>query len=163
MTYEFSGELRVSDKLQEAQRQRGTPTYAVRDTTADPVSYEQALTAGRNSDPANGWCVTPKSAQQLKNTGNVRTFMNGNGTVGVGIAPDGDIVAVFKNKNGGPPKALDTMMPIAIEQGGDRLDCYGKGLKLYAKYGFEPVAKVEFNKTYANEAGRRTRANRTST
>lgn len=146
-----SGELRVSDKLQEAQRQRGTPTYAVRDTTADPVSYEQALTAGRNSDPANGWCVTPKSAQQLKD-GNVRTFMNGNGTVGVGIAPDGDIVAVFKNKNGGPPKALNTMMPIAIEQGGDRLDCYGEGLaKLYAKYGFEPVARVEFNKTYANE------------
>ena len=29
-----SGELRVSDKLQEAQKQRGTPTYAVRDTTA---------------------------------------------------------------------------------------------------------------------------------
>lgn len=146
-----SGELRVSDKLQEAQRQRGTPTYAVRDTTADPVSYEQALTAGRNSDPANGWCVTPKSAQQLKG-GNVRTFMNDNGTVGVGIAPDGDIVAVFKNKNGGPPKALDTMMPVAIEHGGDRLDCYGEGLaKLYAKYGFEPVARVEFNKTYANE------------
>lgn len=146
-----SGELRVSDKLQEAQRQRGTPTYAVRDTTTDPVSYEQALTAGRNSDPTNGWCVTPKSAQQLKDS-NVRTFMNDNGTVGVGIAPDGDIVAVFKNKNGGPPKALDTMMPIAIEQGGDRLDCYGEGLaKLYAKYGFEPVARVEFNKTYANE------------
>ena len=146
-----SGELRVSDKLQEAQRQRGTPTYAVRDTTADPVSYEQALTAGRNSDPENGWCVTPKSAQQLKD-GNVRTLMNDNGTVGVGIAPDGDIVAVFKNKNGGPAKALDTMMPIAIEQGGDRLDCYGEGLaKLYAKYGFEPVARVEFNKTYANE------------
>lgn len=146
-----SGELRVSDKLQEAQRQRGTPTYAVRDTTADPVSYEQALTAGRNSDPANGWCVTPKSAQALKD-GKVRTFMNDNGTVGAGIAPDGDIVAVFKNKNGGPPKALDTMMPVAIEQGGDRLDCYGEGLaKLYAKYGFEPVARVEFNKTYANE------------
>ena len=109
------------------------------------------MTAGRNSDPVNGWCVTPKSAQQLKD-GNVRTFMNDNGTVGVGIAPDGDIVAVFKNKNGGPPKALDTMMPIAIEQGGDRLDCYGEGLaKLYAKYGFEPVARVEFNKTYANE------------
>lgn len=146
-----SGEFRVSDKLQEAQRQRGTPTYAVKDTTADPVSYEQALNAGRNSDTNNGWCVTPKSAQELKD-GNVRTFMNDNGTVGVGIAPDGDIVAVFKNKNGGPPKALDTMMPIAIEQGGDRLDCYGEGLaKLYAKYGFEPVARVEFNSEYANE------------
>ena len=145
-----SGELRVSDQLQEAQRQRGTPTYAVKDTTADPVSYEQALTAGRNSDTVNGWCVTPKSAQELKD-GNVRTFMNDNGTVGVGIAPDGDIVAVFKNKNGGPPKALDTMMPIAIEQGGDRLDCYGEGLvKVYARYGFEPVARVEFNSEYAN-------------
>ena len=145
-----SGELRVSDKLQEAQRQRGTPTYAVKDTTADPVSYEQALNAGRNSDTVNGWCVTPKSAQELKD-GNVRTFMNDNGTVGVGIAPDGDIVAVFKNKNGGPAKALDTMMPIAIEQGGDRLDCYGEGLvKVYARYGFEPVARVEFNSEYAN-------------
>ena len=99
-----SGEFRVSDQLQEAQRQRGTPTYTVKDTTADPVSYEQALTAGRNSDTVNGWCVTPKSAQELKD-GNVRTFMNDNGTVGVGIAPDGDIVAVFKNKNGGPPES----------------------------------------------------------
>lgn len=146
-----SGELRVSDALTEAQQKKGTPTYPVKDTTTDPGSYEQALTAGRNSDPQNGWCVTPKSAQELKG-GNVRTFMDENGTVGVGVAPDGDIVGVFKNKNGGPKKALDTMMPIAIEQGGDRLDCYGEGLvNLYAKYGFEPVARVEFNPEYANE------------
>ena len=146
-----AGIVRVSDKLQEAQRQRGTPTYAVKDTTADPVSYEQALTAGRNSDPVNGWCVTPKSAQELRD-GNVRTFMNENGTVGVGIAPDGDIVAVFKNKNGGPRKALDTMMPIALEQGGDRLDCYGDGLvDVYTRYGFEPVARVAFNEAFAND------------
>ena len=109
------------------------------------------MTAGRNSDPQNGWCVTPKSAKELKD-GNVRTFTDENGTVGVGVAPDGDIVGVFKNKNGGPKKALDTMMPIAIEQGGDRLDCYGEGLvNLYAKYGFEPVARVEFNPEYAND------------
>lgn len=145
------GELRVSDALTEAQQKKGTPTYPVKDTTTDPGSYEQALTAGRNSDPQNGWCVTPKSAQELKG-GKVRTFMDENGTVGVGVAPDGDIVGVFKNKNGGPKKALDTMMPIAIEQGGDRLDCYGEGLvNLYAKYGFEPVARVEFNPEYANE------------
>lgn len=145
------GILRVSEKLQEAQRQRGTPTYAVSDTTSNPVRYEQALTAGRNSDPVNGGCVTPKSAQELRE-GNVRTFMNENGTVGVGVAPDGDIVAVFKNKNGGPRKALDTMMPIAIEQGGDRLDCYGDGLvDVYTRYGFEPVARVAFNEAYAND------------
>ena len=146
-----SGILRVSEQLQEAQRKRGTPTYPVKDTTGSPESYDQALTAGRNSDAQNGWCVTPKSAQELRD-GNVRTFMNESGTVGVGVAPDGDIVAVFKNKNGGPRKALDTMMPIAIEQGGDRLDCYGEGLvKVYTSYGFEPVARVEFNPEYAND------------
>ena len=146
-----SGELRVSDALTEAQQRKGTPTYPVKDTTTEPGKYEQALTAGRNSDPQNGWCVTPKSAKELKD-GNVRTFTDENGTVGVGVSPDGDIVGVFKNKDGGPKKALDTMMPIAIEQGGDRLDCYGEGLvNLYAKYGFEPVARVEFNPEYANE------------
>ena len=146
-----SGVLRVSDKLQEAQRKRGTQTYQIQETTGNPESYEHALTAGRNSDQTKGWCVTPKSAQELRD-GNVRTFMNESGTVGVGVAPDGDIVAVFKNKNGGPRKALDTLMPIAIEQGGDRLDCYGDGLvDVYAKYGFEPVARVEFNPEYAND------------
>ena len=145
------GILRISGELRDAQRSRGTPTYEVQDTTRSPEVYEKALSAGRNSDAKNGWCVTPKSVQELRD-GNVCTFMNESGTVGVGIAPDGDIVAVFKNRNGGPKKALDTIMPIAIEQGGDRLDCYGEGLaQLYARYGFEPVARVEFNPEYASE------------
>lgn len=123
----------------------------MQDTSAAPERYAQALITGRSSDTANGWCVTPKSAQELRE-GNVRTFMNEGGTVGVGIASNGDVVAVFKNKDGGPPKAMDTMMPIAIEQGGDRLDCYGEGLvRVYARYGFIPVARVEFNAEYANE------------
>lgn len=83
---------------------------------------------------------------------NVRTFMNESRTVGVGVKPDGDIVAVFKNQNGGPKRALDTAMPMAIEMGGDRLDCYGEGLvRTYENYGFIPVARVEFNPKYANE------------
>ena len=143
--------LRVSDNLSTAQKNRGTPTYQVRDTTGQPKIYAAALVDGRNSDPVNGWCVTPKSAQELAE-GNVRTLMNDTGTVGVGVAEDGDIVAVFKNKNGGPKRALDTAMPIAIEQGGDRLDCYGEGLvRAYENYGFVPVARVEFNPEYAND------------
>lgn len=146
-----SGVLRLSSELQQAQAKKGTPTYSIYDTTSEPVRYEQALKAGRESDAVNGWCVTPKSAQEIAG-GNVRTIMNENGTVGAGIAPDGDIVAVFKNKNGGPKKALHTLMPAVIEQGGDRLDCYGNGLVgVYAQYGFIPVARVEFNPEYANE------------
>ena len=146
-----SGVLRVSQELQSAQASRGTPTYPIYDTTAKPDSYAAALEAGRASDVKNGWCVTPKTAQDLQSE-NVRTVMNADGTVGAGIAPNGDIVAVFKNKNGGPAKALHTLMPAVIEQGGDRLDCYGEGLvRVYAQYGFVPVAKVEFNPEYAND------------
>jgi hypothetical protein len=142
--------LRVSDNLSTAQENRGTPTYQVKDTTGQPKIYAAALVDGRNSDPVNGWCVTPQSAQELEE-GSARTFMNDTGTVGVGVATDGDIVAVFKNKNGGPKKALDTAMPAAIDMGGDRLDCYGEGLvKVYEDYGFIPVARVEFNPEYAN-------------
>lgn len=146
-----AGELRISDALRDAQAARGTPVYAVKDTTGAPDSYASALTAGRSADTRNGWCVTLKSAQELLD-GNVRTFMNDAGTVGVGVAPDGDIVAVFKNPSGGPRRAMDTMIPIAIEQGGDRLDCYGEGLvSVYERYGFVPVARVAFNPEYANE------------
>lgn len=146
-----SGVLRVSQELQSAQASRGTPTYPIYDTTAKPDSYAAALEAGRSSDVKNGWCVTPKTAQDLQSE-NVRTVMNADGTVGAGIAPNGDIVAVFKNKNGGPAKALHTLMPAVIEQGGDRLDCYGEGLVgVYAQYGFIPVARVEFNPEYAND------------
>lgn len=143
--------LRVSPKLQEARANSGIQSYDLYDTTSDPHSYEKALTEGRNSDATNGWCVTPKSTQELVDE-NVRTFMNESRTVGVGVKPDGDIVAVFKNQNGGPKRALDTAMPMAIEMGGDRLDCYGEGLvRTYENYGFIPVARVEFNPKYANE------------
>ena len=146
-----SGILRISEELQNARNRKGVQSYDLYDTSASAQEYEQALTAGRNSDAANGWCVTPKSAQELAE-GNVRTVMNANKTVGVGVAPDGDIVAVFKNKRGGPKRALDTAMPAAIEMGGDRLDCYGEGLvSVYEDYGFVPVARVEFNPEYAND------------
>lgn len=57
--------LRISDSLTTAQKNRGTTTYLLRDTTGQPKIYAAALEDGRNSDPVNGWCVTPKSAQEL--------------------------------------------------------------------------------------------------
>lgn len=83
-----SGILRVSTHLRNAFANRKHAGYELYDTTALPEAYERALAAGRDSDPVNGWCVTPKSAQELKD-GNVRTFMNDTGTVGVGVAEAG--------------------------------------------------------------------------
>ena len=43
-------------------------------------------------------------------------------------------------------------MPRALAAGGTKLDCYGENLvKAYERYGFVPVARVEFNPKYANE------------
>ena len=148
---QYPGVLRVSEDLQNARANRGVQSFDLYDTSSSPEDFAKALTEGRSSDQRHGWCVTPKSAQELAD-GNVRTVMNDNRTAGLGVAQDGDIVGVFKNKNGGPRKALDTMMPAAIEMGGDRLDCYGEGLTyVYENYGFIPVARVEFNPEYANE------------
>ena len=79
--------------------------------------------------------------------------MDENGSAGFGVAPDGDIEAVFANKSkGAPPHAAESLIPQAIAAGGSKLDCYGSGLvTLYSQYGFVPVARVVFDPEYANE------------
>ena len=78
--------------------------------------------------------------------------MTENGTAGYAITPDGDIEAVFANKQKGAPKGVTkSLIPQAIANGGTKLDCYGAGLvRLYSSYGFIPVARVSFNSEYAN-------------
>ena len=78
--------------------------------------------------------------------------MDEGGTIGFALTDDGDIEAVFKNKQlNETPHAMDGVIPQAIASGGVKLDCYGKGLvRIYERYGFVPVARVEFNEQYAN-------------
>ena len=79
--------------------------------------------------------------------------MDANQSIGFGIAPDGDIEAVFANKSAGAPKgSIKSILPQALAVGGVKLDCYGEGLvKLYSQFGFAPVARVEFSEEYAND------------
>lgn len=59
-----SGELRVSDKLQEAQRQRGTPAYAVRDTTdQDSLMGKGSPQVADSSGKSTGGGQTDASAK----------------------------------------------------------------------------------------------------
>lgn len=78
--------------------------------------------------------------------------MDGRGSAGLAVTPDGDIEAVFANHAAGAPKgATKSLIPMAIANGGTKLDCYGIDLvKLYAQYGFTPVARVKFDPEYAN-------------
>ena len=78
--------------------------------------------------------------------------MDENASIGAAVTNEGDIEGVFKNPDKNETRrALDGVMPQLIEAGGKKLDCYGKGLvRNYERYGFIPVARVEFNPEYAN-------------
>lgn len=143
--------VRLNPKTQEALTKSGVVSLELIDSSNDSNAFSIALSDARNSDEKNGWAVTPKTAEELVEN-NIRTIMSSDGKAGLGVAPDGDIEAVFKNQNGGQNGVLKTLIPAALEMGGNKLDCYGEGLvNLYSRYGFVPVARVTFNPEYANE------------
>lgn len=146
-----TGFVLLSPSSQAVLESRGVVNLELRDSSMDNAAFSVALENARNADTGHGWAVTPKTAEELTSNG-VRTFMTENGSTGFAIAPDGDIEAVFANKAAGAPKgSTKYTIPLAIANGGTKLDCYGDGLvALYAKYGFVPVAKTAFNPEYAN-------------
>lgn len=120
------------------------------DYSADSTAFSNALTAARAADAKNGWAVSPQDTNELQGK---HLLMDANGTIGLAITSDGDVEAVFKNKALNKTHlAMDGVMPQALALGGAKLDCYGEALvKVYERYGFTPVARVEFNPEYANE------------
>lgn len=145
-----SGLVLLNDKSQATLRERGVAVEA-KDASADKAAFSAALASARESDAEHGWAVTPKSAQELAESG-AKLITTQNGAAGLAVAKDGDIEAVYSNKAAGAPKGVTkSLIPIAIANGGTKLDCYGDGLvTLYSQYGFVPVAKVKFNPEYAN-------------
>lgn len=145
-----SGEFLLSETAQKALSEKGSPDVRMYQDS-DAQTFVDALNEGRNSDVKNGWCVSPKEVSDLNQPG-VKSYLAENGQAGF-VINNGDIEAVFTNKAKGAPKGLaDSLMLRALSAGGNKLDCYGETLAtIYSRYGFEPVARVEFNKTYANE------------
>lgn len=119
--------------------------------SADNVAFSSALTAARDADTRNGWAVTPEPGAKLDQRG-ARSFLTGNGTSGFAITPDGDIIGVFSNKAAGAPFGMtQQILPLAVANGGVKLDCYGERLvSLYERNGFVPVARVKFDPAQAN-------------
>ena len=144
-----SGELLLSETSQKALSEKGSPDVRMYQDL-DAQTFVDALNEGRNSDVKNGWCVSPKEVSDLTQPG-VKSYLAENGQAGF-VINNGDIEAVFTNKAKGAPKGLaDSLMLRALSAGGNKLDCYGETLAtIYSRYGFEPVARVEFNREVAN-------------
>lgn len=101
-----SGELRVSDKLQETQRQRGTPTYAVRDTTGQDSlmgkgSPQVADSSGQSTEGGQGSTLGAQNAPS-GDINQSKTFTNS----GLNSA-DPDIRAAYEQTMRDTPKAAD--------------------------------------------------------
>ena len=146
-------ELSRRDLIQGVKRvlnDSGVVAAELKDYSADSAAFSNALTAARAADAKNGWAVSPQDANKLQGK---HLLMDANGTIGLAITSDGDVEAVFKNKALNKTHlAMDGVMPQALAAGGTKLDCYGENLvNIYERYGFTPVARVEFNPEYANE------------
>jgi uncharacterized protein len=77
-------------------------------------------------------------------------LLNDSATVGISVAPDGDVQNVFNN--GGPKGGGSMAMIAAIEHGGRTLDCYAGFLPdYYHQFGFEEDQRMKFNPEFAPE------------
>lgn len=146
----LDGGVLLSDKAKAAIKGRGK-TVVDLSLTTDRAAFSAALDAARESNTKNGWAVSPKSTEELSKEG-TKVFMNDAGNAGLVVTADGDIEAVFANHEAGAPSGASlSLLPVAIANGGVKLDCYGPTLaRIYSQYGFVPVAVVEFNKRYAD-------------
>lgn len=83
-------------------------------------------------------------------------FMIGDREAGVAVH-NGNIVAVHKNPQRTQQKDLmKSLATTAIENGGEKLDCYGEHLvKEYMKYGLLPVGRMKFDINVLDEENRK--------
>ena len=127
-----------------------------------PTEYAQAMKQIIDSNPAKFAAVDYHTAEELDGS---KCFQGESsnqdgterGTYGAVVRKNGDITGVY---NGNGKGAVQDAMYKAIGNGGDRLDAYAVNINTgepgmlahtYHKYGFEPVARVKFDPTQANE------------
>lgn len=138
------GFLTASPEAQNAIKQSGATPLELRDTSSDPQLFSTALEEARQKNP-HGLMVSPKTVEELSQPG-TRTFMSADNMAGALVTADGDIEAVFKNPQSKAKQAATSLLITAVENGGRKLDCYGKDLvSTYNKRGFEAVARIPFN------------------
>jgi len=148
----YTGAGVLSHQTQEAMRSVGRAPIPLSDSTAHPQDFHSALAAAIEANP-NGAMVDLHSVEDYAN---MRTFMTPDGMAGVAVEPSGNIVSVFRNPNSGQRGAASTLIPAALENGGNRLDNYDGELSLiYEQFGFIPVARVAFDPTYTPDGWER--------
>lgn len=80
---------------------------------------------------------------------NMRLFVTDDGRSGIALNDD-EIVSAFSHRDSKYPSAAKSMLAVAVQQGGRRLDCFDTALpRIYSEAGFVLVARLKWNDDYA--------------
>ena len=80
---------------------------------------------------------------------NMRLFVTDDGRSGIALNHD-EIVSAYSHRDSKYPSAAKSMLAVAVQQGGQRLDCFDTALpRIYAEAGFVPVARLKLDDDYA--------------
>ncbi len=136
------------DNLLQAKGIRATQKKVVRVTAQ---SFHDAIAQGKVHNTM-GWCVDVHDVSDYENC---ICLLTEDGQAGIAITPDGDIISLFSNGNGGG--VANKLIPMAIAMGGRKADFYSTDTKytnnglqnLYARFGAKVVAQTPFNEQMA--------------
>lgn len=122
------------------------PIYEV----SDPNLFTQMIQSAKKDLGPLGPQVTDYTEMGDSYVGK-RLFLFDDGFSGFALSGN-DIISVFSVPNRAPKGAVAEFMPVAIAQGGRRLDAFNTFLpKVYSRTGFRAVAKLPFSREYAPE------------
>lgn len=137
------GGFTITEKLKQAFLEKNISYYTLK--VATPEEFYAAIGKAKQENP-HGAFVTQHSLEEYND---MRLFITLDGTAGIAITQDNNIVSIF---NGGEKRGvLKTLLPVAIENGGRKLDNYNsqKLSSMYELYGFNPISKVKFDSRFA--------------
>ncbi len=125
---------------------KGIPHVRLNQTN-DAQGFYDRIGAAKQNNPYGAF-VTQHEVTEYSD---MHLYLDETGTVGVAVTSDGNIVSVFKNPNGGPAKAVSSIILTAIQNGGVKLDNFNS-VKLstrYIQHGFVPVSRTAFVDEFA--------------
>lgn len=131
-------------------QEKGFPLIHLHKCEDDFSSFSKSLADAVDCNDYGPY-VDKQTPEELRETG-ASVFLSRDKMAGVAVWPDGNIGAVFNDRRSHYRNAIGELMLTALSAGGTKLDCYNGPLRrLYAKFGFIPVARVKFNREFAPE------------
>ena len=113
-----------------------------REVTGAADEFAGLIEAAKAALGARGQMVHAYSADEYRA---MRLWLAEDKLSGFAVKANGDIVSVWSLAKG----RLADMLKIAVEAGGNHLDCFAPLEPVYQRFGFKPVAHDAWNDAYA--------------